>query len=167
MSTVWLGIGSNIDNRISHIEFAVQQLSETLGNISRAELYETAPRDFLDQDDFLNTVLRCETDIHPRELLELIHQIEDRGGRIRSNQQAEKGPRTLDIDILLYDHLSETYTMKDGSDLVIPHQRMHERLFVLKPLMDLDPELVDPRDSMAWCKKASQLEDQQVRLYKR
>ncbi len=169
MSTVWLGLGANIGDRLSHIEHAIDRLNPILKNISRAGLYETAPRDFLDQADFLNTVLRGQTALSPLELLYVLHDIESAGGRDRPALPGSqlKGPRTIDIDILLYDNICSTFIKDDGGSLTIPHISMHQRLFVLKPLLDLDSEMKDPTDGILWRFKASQIGDQRVKLYKR
>jgi len=162
-----LGLGANIGDRLWHIEEAVRTLGLTLGDIRMAPVYVTAPRDYLDQDDFLNTVIKADTDLPPLELLSLLHAVEAEGGRVRTYSGAEriKGPRTIDIDILLYGELCRTFTDIDGDLLTIPHKSMNERLFVLKPLLDLDPELIDPRDGRLWAEKASQIGEQQVKLY--
>ncbi|RKX99081.1 MAG: 2-amino-4-hydroxy-6-hydroxymethyldihydropteridine diphosphokinase [Spirochaetes bacterium] len=169
MSIVWLGLGTNIGDRLSHIESAIERLIPVLENISRAGLYDTAPRDFLDQADFLNTVVRGETDLSPLELLYVLHEVESKGGRDRAKLPGTplKGPRTIDIDILLYDNICSTFTGDDGGSLTIPHISMHQRLFVLKPLLDLDSEMKDPTDGVLWRYKASQIGDQRVKLYKR
>ncbi len=169
MSTVWLGLGANIGDRLSHIDNAIEKLNSVLENISRAGLYETAPREFLDQADFLNTVVRGDTELSPLELLYFLHKVELEGGRDRSVLSGKplKGPRTIDIDILLYDNICRTFIKEDGGSLTIPHISMHQRLFVLKPLLDLDFKLKDPTDGVLWRFKASQIGDQQVKLYKR
>ncbi len=161
-----MGLGANIGNRLSCIDAAIKKLGESLESLSVSLFYETAPMDFLDQADFLNTVVRGETSIPALELLDLIHGIEADGGRKRGHVHSN-GPRTIDIDILLYDSFCRTYTKEDGSLLIIPHRQMHERLFVLRPLLDLDPDLADPRDSILWKEKASHLWKQRVKLYKR
>ena len=166
MNTVWLGIGANIGDRSSFIEAAIESLGGFLDNLISAPYYLTAPRDFLDQPDFLNTTVRGRTLLSPLELLDRIHIIEADGGRNR-NDSPEKGPRTIDIDILLYDKLCRTYAGNNDSLLTIPHRSMHERLFVLRPLLDLDPELDDPRDGIPWKIKASHLSGQRVKLYRR
>ena len=166
MSIVWLGLGSNIGDRFLYIEEAITRMSAFLNSISMASFYETAPRDFLDQPDFLNTVIRSETNLEPIEVLKLIHKVEAEGGRER-NDALKKGPRTIDIDILLFDEICATYTDNDGSLLTIPHKNMHERLFVLKPLLDLNSKIVDPRDGISWSDKASHLWEQRVKLCQR
>jgi len=167
MSTVWLGLGTNIGDRLSHIERAAGRLGSRLKQISMAGIYETAPRDYFAQEDFLNTVIRAETDLRPLELLGFLHEIETEGGRVRSDTAPKKGPRTIDIDILLYGEESMTLIGEDGSSLIVPHKSMHERLFVLKPLLELDSDLADPRDGVLWRSKASQIGGQRVKLYQK
>jgi len=167
MHTVWLGLGANIGDRLSHIERAVSSLETRLQQIRMAGIYETAPRDFFEQDDFLNTAIKAETELEPLELLGFLHDIEAEGGRVRGNTVHVKGPRTIDIDILLFDDLCFTRTGDDGKNLIVPHRSMHERLFVLRPLLDLDSYIVDPRDGVLWSLKASQISDQRVKLYQR
>ena len=164
MNTVWLGIGTNLGDRISHIDAAVKSLGGILANLKMASCYETAPRDFLNQPDFLNTVVVGTTSLEPLELLEKIHLIENEGGRTRS---IDKGPRTIDIDILMYESIVRTFHGEYGSTLTLPHKLMGERLFVLKPLLDLDPDIVDPGDGVPWRIKASHLSEQRVKLYRK
>jgi 2-amino-4-hydroxy-6-hydroxymethyldihydropteridine diphosphokinase len=165
MSTVWLGLGTNIGDRFRHLRDAINRLEALMSDVCVAGYYETAPRDYYDQPDFLNTVIRGETELPAVELLENLHRIEATGGRTR-DKFLEKGPRTIDIDILLYERICKTYTMPGGGFLTIPHERMHERLFVLRPLLDLNPEGTDPRDGVLWSVKASHLGEQGVKLFR-
>ena len=163
MSTVWLGLGSNIGDRKSHIESAIEALDRILDGIAAAPLYETAPRDYENQEDFLNTVVRGGTGLTPPKLLAGIQAVEREGGRRRDG--VAKGPRTIDIDILLWD--DSIIRIDDGKvDLTVPHPSMHERLFVLRPLLDLNPDAADPRDGEPWKAKASRLVSQRVMLYR-
>lgn len=162
MNTVWLGLGSNIGDRLSYIETAITSLGEILSDVQIAPTYDTGPLDYLDQPNFLNTVVRGETFITPRELLNEIRTIEYAIGR---NRVIEKGPRRIDIDILVYGDICETYDIDTDSYLTIPHKLMHARLFVLRPLLDLDPNLADPRDGVPWSSKAKRLLYQQVEPY--
>lgn len=164
MSTVWLGLGSNLGDRREHIRRARTALDTLLSDIVSAPCYETAPMDYLDQSDFLNTVIRGRTRLPPTELLAALLSIEADAGRTRSALQP-KGPRVIDIDILLYDDAVISTADAGGSGLIIPHPRMARRLFVLKPLLDLDPRIVDPSDGVMWSLKASSLSDQKVKLY--
>jgi len=159
VNTVWLGLGSNIENRLSYIETAITRLGEILDNMQIAPIYDTKPLDYLDQPNFLNTVVKGETSLTPRKLLEKTQGIEHAVGRERT---IEKGPRAIDIDILVYENICETYEIDSKSYLTIPHERMHARLFVLRPLLDLDSSLVDPRDGVPWSAKAEEITDQLV-----
>lgn len=100
-------------------------------------MYETPPEGYTAQPSFLNLVAHLETAIEPRALLERTRDIERGAGRVRSFRNA---PRTLDIDILLYDEV-----VRDMDGLLLPHPRMTERIFVLAPLVEIAPALVDPR----------------------
>lgn len=100
-------------------------------------VYETAPEGYAAQPLFLNLVVQLETVLQPRALLERTREIERAAGRVRSFRNA---PRTLDIDILLYDDV-----VRDVDGLILPHPRMAERIFVLAPLVELSPGIVDPR----------------------
>ena len=165
MSTVWLGLGSNVGNRADILDRAVGALGGVLSELSVAPYYESAPRDFLEQNDFLNTAVRGRTVLSPGELLDAILIIEKEGGRIRSTL-APKGPRTIDIDILLFDDgVLDDQTAGTGG-LIIPHPEMAKRLFVLKPLLDLNEDLKDPTDGIPWADKASNLREQRVKLYR-
>ncbi|HEY8445605.1 MAG TPA: 2-amino-4-hydroxy-6-hydroxymethyldihydropteridine diphosphokinase [Thermomicrobiales bacterium] len=137
MAIAYIALGSNLGDRLQHLRDAVTALGE-LGEVEAvSSVYETAPVGYLDQPSFLNAVLRLRTELSPRDLLNQLMEIERRGGRVRTFQNA---PRTLDLDVLLYDG-----QIIDTPDLTVPHPRMHERGFVLVPLADIDPELVHPR----------------------
>lgn len=132
----YLGLGSNVGDRQAHLAHAIA----AIGNAGRVTgvsgIYETAPQGYSDQPAFLNMVARLETPLAPVPLLERTRTIERERGRIRTFLNA---PRTLDIDILLFGD-----RVVDEEDLTIPHPRMRERAFVLVPLLELDPGLVDP-----------------------
>ena len=161
---VWLGLGANIGNRLDNIRKSIDALCLLLTDVAVSSLYETAAQDYTDQPDFLNAVLRGSTPLTPELLLEEIHHIEKAGGRYRTSGRP-KGPRTIDIDILLYGRDIQKINFADGRDLEIPHRSMDLRLFVLKPLLELDPDLTDPRDGVSWAEKASHLSGQRVKLY--
>ena len=129
-----------------------------------APFYETAPQDVVDQPDFLNTVVSGYTTLSPVNLLQFVHRLEHEGDRVREGA-IPKGPRTLDIDILMYGNTVGTWALPQGGELTIPHRSMHQRLFVLEPLLALSPKLIDPRDGEPWALKASRLLDQRVKLY--
>ena len=160
-----MGLGSNLEAREGHMYVAVHRLDALLVDLVRAPLYQTAALDYLDQGDFLNTVIRGRSDLTPQQLLVCTAEIERKGFRKRRGV-VPKGPRTIDIDILLCDDRIYRQEASEQWDLIIPHPRMHMRLFVLKPLLDLDPELKDPNDGIPWRNKASQMIDQRVMLYR-
>ncbi|MCF8568247.1 2-amino-4-hydroxy-6-hydroxymethyldihydropteridine diphosphokinase [Alicyclobacillus tolerans] len=134
---VYISVGSNLDSRISHLKNAVQQLTQ-LSEQSPvfSAVYETRPVGYTDQPDFLNMVVGIHTSLRPRPLLQRLLQIEAGDGRQRI---IRFGPRTLDLDILLFD--KEYVCFKD---LQIPHPRMWQRAFVLVPLAELEPLLRAP-----------------------
>jgi 2-amino-4-hydroxy-6-hydroxymethyldihydropteridine diphosphokinase len=142
LTRAYLAIGSNLGDRRAHLQDAVEQLAAEHGVrvVGVSRVYETDPVGGPDQDDFLNAVVAVDTDLDPWQLLAAAQRCEQRAGRVRV---AHWGPRTLDVDILLYDDVST-----DDPSLTIPHPRMWERGFVVAPLRDLAPELVD--DSGPW-----------------
>lgn len=137
MSTVYLALGSNVGDSAAAIEQAVFLLGEKITNIRQAPLYHSKAAGFTDQPDFLNTAVCGQTELTPRELLAFCQATEVAVGRIR---RFHWGPREIDIDILLYDDL-----VIDEPDLSIPHARLLERDFMLRPLLDLNPDAQDPR----------------------
>lgn len=138
MKTVYLSLGSNIGDRDTHLARALERLaSEDLRVIRTSSLYETEPRDFPNQPWFLNQVVEVETSLFPKQLLERLQKIERSLGRIPS---LPKGPRSIDIDILLYGN-----AIVSTPTLEIPHPRLADRRFVLEPLAELAPDLRHPR----------------------
>jgi 2-amino-4-hydroxy-6-hydroxymethyldihydropteridine diphosphokinase len=137
VKTVYLSLGSNIGNRETNLRTAMDRLSEAGLRIVRSSpIYETEPVDKRNQAWFLNLVLEVETDLFPLQLLARTSKVELLLGRVRNTP---KGPRSIDIDILLYGNV----VMKTLR-LEIPHPRMTERRFVLAPLADLAPGLRHP-----------------------
>lgn len=130
---VYIGLGSNIGDRRTYIESAVNELGHTPGcRIEKISSFiETEPYGGVEQDMFLNGVLKLWTTLTPRELLELLHQTEKHAGRERT---IHWGPRTLDLDILFYDD-----DIIGEDDLCIPHIDLVNREFVLKPMAELAP----------------------------
>jgi 2-amino-4-hydroxy-6-hydroxymethyldihydropteridine diphosphokinase len=133
----YLALGSNLGDRLAHLQLAVDTLAGTPGIRVHAlsRVYETAPVGGPPQDAYLNAVVAIETDLDPHELLRRCRAIEQLAARERTERW---GPRTLDVDVLLIDG-----TRLDTEDLTIPHPRMWERGFVLAPLRDVAPDLVD------------------------
>ncbi|HEX8931821.1 MAG TPA: 2-amino-4-hydroxy-6-hydroxymethyldihydropteridine diphosphokinase, partial [Patescibacteria group bacterium] len=136
MYTVFLALGSNIGNKKEQINSAVKLLGQQIKNIQLAKFYETKPMYYEDQEDFLNTALKGETELSPEELLKFVKTIEKKLGR---QKRFRNGPREIDIDILFYDDL-----ILNEKNLIIPHPQIPEREFVLKPLMDMAPDFIHP-----------------------
>ena len=137
MAIAYLSAGSNLGERTANLDEAVAQL-DRIGSFVRrvSSVYETEPVGFRDQPWFLNIAVEIETVLSPLELLDHCQAIEQDLGRIRTFQDA---PRTLDLDILLYDDLA-----LDSPKLTVPHPRMAERRFVLAPLAEIAPEVLHP-----------------------
>jgi 2-amino-4-hydroxy-6-hydroxymethyldihydropteridine diphosphokinase len=137
MHTVYLGLGSNIGDRESHLAEAVRMLEDIGVRIeSCSTIYETEPVGYLEQDAFLNIVIQVRTELSAIDLLAKTQEIERSLGRTRD---IHWGPRTLDIDILLYDT-----ELVQWEELQIPHPRMTERAFVIIPLAEIAPDICIP-----------------------
>jgi 2-amino-4-hydroxy-6-hydroxymethyldihydropteridine diphosphokinase len=139
MSVVaFLGLGSNLGDRLANLQAAADamQTEPGLRVTASSRVWETTPVGGPPQPDYLNAVVRVETDLSARDLLEVARRIEARLGRVRKERW---GARTLDVDILFFGE-----ERIDESDLVVPHPRMAERAFVLLPLLELEPDPVLP-----------------------
>jgi 2-amino-4-hydroxy-6-hydroxymethyldihydropteridine diphosphokinase len=137
MRIIFLSLGSNVGDREANLRAAIAALEGAGVRVRRmSSLYETEPVDFLEQPWFLNCVLAGETDAPAQTLLKELRRIEARMG---STKLVAKGPRLLDVDILLYG--DETM---DTPELQVPHPRMTERRFVLEPLAEIAPKLQHP-----------------------
>jgi 2-amino-4-hydroxy-6-hydroxymethyldihydropteridine diphosphokinase len=136
----FVGLGSNLGDREGTLRRAVDELRRLPDTELRAvsSLRDTAPVGYVDQPRFLNGAVELETRLGPRDLLEALLRIERGLGRDRA-QAPPQGPRTIDLDLLLYGD-----EQIDEPGLVVPHPRLHERRFVLEPLFDLDPGLFLP-----------------------
>ena len=132
----YIALGSNLGNRLGNLQAAVLALQPSVGILDCSPVYETPPWGYLDQPAFLNQVVKAQTQLSPRELLDLLKQVETEMGRQKTMQN---GPRLIDLDILLYEDL-----VLDTPQLTIPHPRMAGRGFVLVPLADLAPDLRHP-----------------------
>ena len=136
---IYIALGSNLGNREEYLRSGVRRLAERGVNVIRtASVYSTAPRDVLDQPRFLNTVIESDTTLSPQKLLATCLDIEQQNKRIRDTG-TQKGPRTLDIDIIFYG----TEIIRTP-DLTIPHPRFAVRQFVLVPLAEIAPNFIDP-----------------------
>jgi 2-amino-4-hydroxy-6-hydroxymethyldihydropteridine diphosphokinase len=138
MHRVFLALGSNIGDRAAHLQGAVDALSAhpQVDVVGVSRVYETDPVGGPVQGDFLNAVVEIRTSLDPDGVLELAFAIERSADRVRVERW---GPRTLDVDVLLYDDLA-----RSDERLTLPHPRMFERHFVLAPLADLAPEYCGP-----------------------
>ncbi len=137
---VYLSLGANLGDREKSLIDALRLLEDNqIHVVAQSPLYETEPRDVIDQPWFLNLVVACETHCFPLQLLSVLQRIERELGRVRSAGAIRRGPRTIDIDILLYGSAT-----LDTPQLSIPHPRMLERRFVLEPLLEIAPDLKLP-----------------------
>ncbi len=139
MHNIFIGLGSNLDNPQQKIKDAICLIKkiDDVNIIATSSLYETPPVGFLDQPNFINAVVQISSSINYNELLVKLFDIEHIFGRIRKEKN---GPRTLDLDILLFNDL-----ILESNSLTIPHPRMHERLFVLIPLLEISPIIQIPK----------------------
>jgi 2-amino-4-hydroxy-6-hydroxymethyldihydropteridine diphosphokinase len=138
---VYLSLGSNIGDRMAQLRDVLARLS-AIGRVAAvSSFYETEPVEFTEQPWFLNCVAALETTHTPQELLAAILGIEEKMGRRRVQK---KGPRIIDIDILLYDDAVVHGEKTNSSELTIPHPAMQQRRFVLEPLAEIAPGLLHP-----------------------
>jgi len=137
VSRAYLALGSNVGERLAHLQLAVDALDATAGVdvVAVSRVYETAPVGGPPQPAYLNAAVAIDTELDPHRVLELAQGIEREAHRVRAERW---GPRTLDVDLLLFDDIR-----LDEPDLTVPHPRMWERGFVLAPLRDVAPGLVD------------------------
>ena len=133
---VYLALGSNLDDRLANLKQAITGLSPQMEVKAKSRVYETPPWGYTEQPMFLNQVIKANTYLEFEPLLKHIKRLEIALGRTPS---FKNGPRLIDVDILFYDDL-----VLNTASLVIPHPHMHERGFVLLPLMDIAPDLVHP-----------------------
>jgi len=137
MTVLYLSLGSNIGNRIENLHAAIAALPGVGVRVRRvSKIYETEPVDYLEQDWFLNCVAEAETQLAPAELLQHLRKIESSLG---SAKAFAKGPRIIDLDILLYGD-----EVIDTTELQVPHPRMAQRKFVLVPLAEIAPDARHP-----------------------
>tara|TARA_X000000368_G_C22971132_1_gene685528 strand:- start:660 stop:1139 length:480 start_codon:yes stop_codon:yes gene_type:complete len=138
MSLIYIALGSNLKNPRKQVLNGILSIKKLNGIkvLNKSHLYQTPPVGILNQPDFVNAVVEVYSDLNPQELLKNILNIENNAGRIRDQKN---GPRILDLDILLFDDL-----IINEDNLIIPHPRMHERLFVLLPLKDINEDIMIP-----------------------
>ena len=142
INIIYIGLGSNIGNKIGQLQLA-RELIEQIGDlevIRASSLYLTSPWGNTEQEDFVNQVIEARTGLSALDLLYRLQEIEIKMGRQRN---VKWGPRSIDLDILLYGD-----EIIDLPELKVPHPHMRERLFVLIPLQEINPELVFPEDGV-------------------
>lgn len=161
MANVYLSLGSNMESRIGYLEKAISKLRLMKDSEVTAisSIYETDPVGYIDQPSFLNLVVCLKTTLPPFELLAETQQIENELGRKR---EIRWGPRTIDLDILLYDQ--ENMKMES---LTLPHPRMWQRSFVIIPLLEVAPDLSFDVQGVSLKQVYDQLQDKEgVRMWK-
>ncbi|MFH1574654.1 MAG: 2-amino-4-hydroxy-6-hydroxymethyldihydropteridine diphosphokinase [Acidobacteriota bacterium] len=138
MAQAFIGLGSNLGDRESHLHSGIAALNGAPDVIVRrvSSFLDTVPQGGPPQPNYLNGAAELEADLTPRQLLELLLKIEAWQGRVRIGRW---GPRTLDLDLLLYEQ-----RIIGESDLEVPHPRLHERAFVLQPLAEIAPHVLHP-----------------------
>lgn len=154
MARVYLGLGSNIGNRVAHLDEAIARMNAH-NNITvtrQSNIIETEPYGNVDQDKFMNMCVEIDTDLSPVALLETVLEIEQQMGRERI---IDWGPRNIDIDILIYEDLEINL-----DDLQIPHAEMHKRMFVLEPLAEIAANVVHPTFGVSIKTLKQQLQDE-------
>lgn len=134
--TTYIALGTNLGDRLQNLRAALSAMAPEIQVLDQSSVYETEPWGYVDQPPFLNLVIRAETDLSPRDLLNRLKGIESALGRVTTFRN---GPRMIDLDLLFYADLRLT-----TEGLVIPHPRLQERAFVLVPLAEIAPELVHP-----------------------
>ena len=159
MKTVYLALGSNMGDREDNLKRAIGMISSPATEVSRrSSVYETAPMLLEAQPWFLNQVLEIKTSLFPRQLLHSTQEVERVLGR---NRTIANGPRSIDIDILLYGR-----TVMTSDELTIPHPAMAERRFVLEPLAELAPRLRHPVLKRTIADLLTATKQQTVRLFR-
>jgi 2-amino-4-hydroxy-6-hydroxymethyldihydropteridine diphosphokinase len=138
VSLAYVGIGSNLLDPAAQVKSALAELGRLPRSrlLKASSLYRTSPVGHAEQPDFVNAVASLETSLQPAELLAELHKIEKQHGRQRSFKNA---PRSLDLDLLLFDEIIQA-----TAQLKLPHPRMHQRAFVLKPLLEIAPGIAIP-----------------------
>ncbi|MFP7300239.1 2-amino-4-hydroxy-6-hydroxymethyldihydropteridine diphosphokinase [Neobacillus niacini] len=160
--TAFIALGSNIENRYDYLTKAIEKLAKhpKIKLVNTSSIYETDPVGYEEQDLFLNMVIEVDTDCSALELLDFCLKVELELGRKRERVW---GPRTVDLDILLYNQENIT-----SEKLIVPHPRMLERNFVLIPLSEINPDIIIPNTEKpleAWIKELPNKEG--VRVWKR
>ena len=139
MPNAIISVGSNIGDKLKYCQDGIAALIRPGISTLKAQslFYKTAPVDYTDQDWFINAAVKIETELTPLKLLDQLQAIQQNAGR--DSHTIRFGPRTLDMDIIFYDD-----RIMRSDRLTLPHPRMHKRRFVLKPICDIDPQIIHP-----------------------
>ena len=144
-------------NRLTNLKAAVLNFSPQILVKKKSSVYETPPWGFVEQDVFLNQVIKAETYLEPEPLLRHLKRLETALGRVPNFQN---GPRLIDIDILFFDD-----AVIDTPPLVVPHPRLHERAFVLVPLAEIEPDFVHPTIQKPIRNLRDEVDRSEIRIY--
>lgn len=136
METIYLGIGSNLGDRVGNCAKAIDVISRFANLLKVSSMYETEPMGYRDQPDFINCVIKVQTELSPRGLLTHLKTTENELRRMPTHRW---GPRVIDLDIIFFGAL-----IMQERGLVIPHPRAHLRRFVIEPLYEIAPEFIHP-----------------------
>ncbi len=156
MNKVYIGIGSNVGNKLENIKRALNILNENefIFNTKISSVYETIPYGTVDQDNFYNAVIFIETTLDLFPLLNFTKKIEKQIGRVK---RINWGPREIDLDILLFNNVAYS-----NEQITIPHKDLHNRDFVLVPLLELNDKLIDPNSKKMFSEYLSELKDKYI-----
>lgn len=136
--SVYIAFGSNLGDRSDNINKAIELINRSghTNIVKTSSLYETKPVGYVEQDNFINGALQVKTLLSPKQIIAFLLDVEK---KLKRERIVRWGPRTIDLDVLLYDDCVTSF-----EEIIIPHPRMHERMFVLEPLCDIAPNLVHP-----------------------
>lgn len=155
---VYIALGSNLGERLENLHAAMHSLASSVQVLEKSQIYETEPWGFADQPAFLNMVFSAKTDLNPHDLLAHLKKNEETLGRLPTFRN---GPRLIDMDMLFYDNL-----VLETPELVIPHPRLHERAFVLVPLLDIAPHFIHPVLTLSLARLADSVDKTGIKLFK-
>ena len=140
MADIYLGLGTNLGDKEQNLCQAINHIQERIGKVvSQSAFYSTAPWGFASNHSFLNAAILVNSSFSPFEILEISKRIEYEMGRIHKSENGVYSDRIIDIDLLLYDDL-----ILDAPELRLPHPLMHERKFVMEPLVEIASEIIHP-----------------------
>ncbi len=155
---VYIGIGSNLGDRLENIMKAVDQVERYMKVTARSGIYETEPVGGIRQGMFLNCVIEVLTDIPPHELFDLLKLTEKELGRV---EEVKWGPRLIDLDILTYND-----EVVEEKNLTVPHREMHKRRFALIPLQEIAPDFIHPVLKKKIPEMLKDIKESRVKLFK-